>query len=122
MKLKILFLGVLSTVLLFLPQPNSRAQNIDEMFLVSVSVTGNGSGIVYSSPPGIDCGDGFNECSATFPKGTPLTQRARPMRGPTEFTRWSTAIGSTMHCPGTRGECRMIVLENSIVQAQFMQE
>jgi hypothetical protein len=64
---------------------------------LTVSKSGTGSGVVTSSPRGIDCG---SKCVADYAVNTPLTLTAAPGPG-SVFTGWSSKLGD---CPGT-GPC-----------------
>ncbi len=44
---------------------------------LTVKKAGDGAGIVVSSPPGIDCGEGSSECTATFNVGASVTLTPR---------------------------------------------
>lgn len=55
-----------------------------QVFTLSITVLGPGTGHVVSSPAGIDCG---GTCSASFPAGTSVTLTATP--APTPFTGWT---------------------------------
>ena len=116
---KIVFVMILFSVALLAPG-NFRAQTADAYYTVTISKVGNGSGVVVSSPPGIDCRDGFNDCSAVFARGTPVTLSPRALHGPSVFQGWSVALGSTMPCAASPGNCTIIVTENSSAQAQFV--
>jgi hypothetical protein len=116
---KIFFLILLLGFALVTPG-TFRAQTADVFYTVTIQKNGNGAGVIVSSPPGIDCGDGFNDCSAQFLRGTPVTLRPRALHGPSDFQGWSLAIGSTMQCAASHGDCNFIVTENSTVQAQFV--
>jgi len=61
---------------------------------LTISVTESGSGIVTSSPPGINCGAA---CSATYPAGTVVTLTATPVSGST-FTGWTGGCTGTAPC------------------------
>jgi hypothetical protein len=50
-------------------------------FILTVSVSGGGSGKITSSPTGIDCGAGGSACSKAFPPGTVVTLTATPAAG-----------------------------------------
>ena len=71
-------------------QPTSR-------FVLTVANSGNGSGGIVSSPPGISCGasDG-SACTATFDVGTVVTLTA-PQHS-SRFTGWSGACAGTGTC------------------------
>jgi PKD repeat protein len=73
-----------------------------------VSKAGNGSGAVYSSPAGINCGD---SCQASFDAGTAVTLTATPASG-SIFTGWSG------DCSGT-GSCELTVDQGRSVTATF---
>lgn len=78
-------------------------------FTLTVVKTGNGTGLVTSSPPPIDC---LVICSAQFPAGTVVTLFAEALAGST-FTGWS---GSG--CSGT-GTCTVVMDQNRTVNADF---
>lgn len=61
---------------------------------LTVSKSGDGSGIVTSLPIGIDCGV---TCSAQFANGTSITLLAAPSTG-SSFTGWSGACSGTGQC------------------------
>lgn len=104
----VLFLGLLQSVM---------AQ--DQIQLI-VAKMGEGSGIVISSPPGIECGDGGASCTATFGSGTPVTLTPKETAGASVFEGWSATSGSTTHCEGTTGPCSFIIGEHSSVIATFV--
>jgi hypothetical protein len=63
-------------------------------YTLAVSETGNGSGLVTSSPSGINCEP---SCSASYISGTPVTLTAQVATG-SDFAGWSgcdTASGAT---------------------------
>lgn len=115
-------LGFLAIALILSLQSKFEAQNADAYVTLTVQKVGNGSGVVVSSPAGIDCGDGFNDCTATFARGTPVTLSPRPLHGPSLFHRWSVVFGSTQQCPGSRGDCSLILLVDSSARAEFVVE
>jgi hypothetical protein len=118
MKRKIFFILMICGVALL---PGTfRAQTADVYYTVTVYKAGNGSGVVVSSPPGIDCGDNLNDCSAQFARGTAVTLTPHPDHGPSAFQGWSVAFGSTMPCAASSGKCNFIVTENSSARAQFV--
>lgn len=77
---------------------------------LAVSKDGNGSGLVTSSPSGIDCGA---TCTATFAQPVAVTLTATPTAGST-FTGWSG--GS---CSGTGGACQVLMSNDLSVKATF---
>lgn len=78
---------------------------------LTVTTDGDGSGVVTSNPPGIDCGA---TCTETFAQPTSVTLTATPAAGST-FTGWSG--GGT--CSGTTGVCQVEVANDQSVSATF---
>lgn len=78
-------------------------------YTLTAAKNGTGTGIVASSPAGIDCG---STCSASFLDGTPVTLLAPPIAGST-FTGWSGG-----GCSGT-GACVTTMSSNRTVTATF---
>jgi PKD repeat protein len=79
------------------------------MFKLHVTLSGSGTGVVKSTPPGIDCVD----CDETYPAGTVVTLNATPASPPpTVFKQW------TGDCSGT-GPCVLTMNSNKNVGAQF---
>jgi hypothetical protein len=72
---------------------------------VTVTIAGNGSGAVVSSPAGIDCG---TSCTARYPLATLVTLEANPAVGST-FTGWSGG-----GCSGT-ATCQIAANDASMV-------
>lgn len=72
-----------------------------------------GSGIVSSSPGGINCG---SDCTESFSIGTSVTLSAAPAAGHA-FSGWS---GSDVSCPGT-GNCTLSMTSARDVTATFTQ-
>jgi hypothetical protein len=75
---------------------------------LTVTKSGAGSGVVTSTPAGINCG---SSCSFNFPHGTPVTLTATPSAG-SQFAGWSGA------CSGT-GACTVTLQSSTSVSANF---
>jgi hypothetical protein len=80
-------------------------------FMLAVAPTGGGTGMVTSSPSGINCG---TTCFASFQTGTQITLTAVAASGST-FAGWSGG-----GCSGT-GTCSVTITANIAVAANFMQ-
>lgn len=78
---------------------------------VTVTLMGNGSGTVVSTPSGIDCG---SVCSATYGPGTNLTLTATPDAA-NQFAGW----GGDCAAAGTNPTCMLTVDGPADVNAQF---
>ena len=115
-----LFFSIALIILIFTAVGNFSAQQPAEMYSVTIHVSGNGSGEVVSSPPGISCGPNFNDCSQSFERGTPVSLRPRALHGDSEFRGWSVTVGSTQPCAASSHDCNFIVMEDSAAQAQFV--
>ncbi|HEY7129594.1 MAG TPA: Ig domain-containing protein, partial [Nitrospira sp.] len=76
---------------------------------LTVSKSGNGSGLVASLPLGIDCG---GACQAVFPRNTVVTLTAAP-NDFSRFNQWS-GIG----CSGN-GQCILTMDGDKQVDAKF---
>jgi hypothetical protein len=76
---------------------------------LTVSLGGNGLGLVVSSPSGLECTGGT--CRATFEEGTVVTLVAIPLYG-SAFGGWSGACGGT-------GACSLVVDAPRSVSASF---
>lgn len=74
-------------------------------FELTVTVEGEGSGAVTSSPAGIDCSGGT--CSDEFDAGTSVTLTATPS-GVDEFDGWSGACSGTGSCSVTMDQARSV--------------
>jgi YVTN family beta-propeller protein len=79
---------------------------------LTVAEAGSGSGQVTSSPSGINCGAGINQCSAMFAVGTQVTLTAAASAGST-FAGWSGG-----GCSGT-GTCVITPSADTTVTATF---
>jgi hypothetical protein len=80
-------------------------------FTLAVTSGGSGTGIVTSSPAGIDCGG--SSCTASFPTGTSIVLTAAPHPG-SIFAGWSGA------CNGTDPNmCGVTLNTNQSVTAMF---
>jgi hypothetical protein len=75
----------------------------------TLTVTHVGSGVVTSSPKGINCG---NQCSHAFAVGSTITLTAKPNKKHL-FLGWSGA------CSGTALTCTVPMLGNKSVAATF---
>ncbi|MEK9183540.1 MAG: hypothetical protein AAB890_00515, partial [Patescibacteria group bacterium] len=78
-------------------------------FSLTVSKSGNGSGVVTSNPSGVDCG---NICSANFNDGEQIVLTATA-NGDSFLASWSGG-----GCSGT-GTCTVIVNSNLTITATF---
>jgi len=114
-----LFFSISLFVFLFAAVGNFRAQEAIEMYTVSIHLAGNGSGEVYSSPPGINCGSTIAQCTARFQQGTTVTLRPRALHGNSEFRGWKVTVGSAQPCAASGNDCNFIVMEDSSAQAEF---
>ena len=76
---------------------------------LGVTLAGDGSGMVSSSPTGISCSTGT--CSGTFPQDTSVTLSAAPSGGST-FSGWGGA------CTGT-GSCTLTLVSSATVSTTF---
>ena len=65
-----------------------------------LTVSESGDGTVTSNPPGINCGPGAGQCSATFPPGQVVSLTATPGTGST-FAGWGGACSGTGGCTVT---------------------
>lgn len=78
-------------------------------YTLSVSKTGNGSGVVVSNVGGINCG---SNCADSFAHGTTVTLTATPDENST-FEGWSGA------CSGTSNTCAVAMYDMKSVVAEF---
>src|SRR4029077_1159767 len=92
----------------FWDQPTSKPT-------LTVSLAGSGTGVVTSSPAGIDCGAGASECSASFDPGTQVTLTATPSTGST-FGIWTSAPGCSTPNVNT---CKVTVNNDTTIGALF---
>lgn len=92
------------------PGGTPRAENSEPPhYNVSVSMTGNGTGVVTSTPAGISCG--FT-CQGSYLADTKLTFTAIPDTG-SMFNGWSGA------CHGSSVQCTFIVTSSVALTADF---
>ena len=78
-------------------------------YTLTVTPSGTGTGVVSSSPPGINCGA---DCTEPYPAGTVVTLAATPTSGST-FVGWSGG-----GCSGTGG-CTVTMGSDQAITAQF---
>ncbi|MFL5310901.1 MAG: InlB B-repeat-containing protein, partial [Myxococcales bacterium] len=76
---------------------------------LAIGFNGSSSGRVVSDPPGIDC---TSNCSATFPEGAQVALTATPDSRST-FLSWFQG------CGGTDPVCKVVVLGDMTVQANW---
>jgi GH25 family lysozyme M1 (1,4-beta-N-acetylmuramidase) len=77
-------------------------------YMLSVSVSGTGSGTVTSTPSGIVCGAGGTKCSKPYPVGTTVTLAALPAPG-SQLARWrGDCSGSSLKCTLTMDSVRSV--------------
>ncbi len=89
---------------------NLMATSTGVLYTLSVTKTGNGSGSVYSSIGGINCG---NTCSASILGGKEVTLYAIPASGST-FGGWTGIAGCNADNP-----CKFTLNSNIDATAQF---
>jgi len=81
---------------------------------LDVSISGDGSGTVISTPAGIDCPT--TACQADFPDGSSIQLNAAPAAG-SAFTGWAGACTGTGTCNVTMNQARSVeaTFESTIV-------
>ena len=79
---------------------------------LTVTLSGDASGTVTSSPAGINCG---NDCTESYASGTGVTLTAEPAQG-ASFAGWSGA------CTGTQHDCTLTMNGAKSVTATFTNE
>ena len=89
--------------------PPTSSVNTPTTSTLTVTKTGNGSGVIASSPAGVYCGA---TCSVSFPSGTSVTLAAVTTTRAT-FTGWSGA------CTGTNTTCTVSMTAARSVTATF---
>lgn len=77
---------------------------------LSVAKDGTGTGVVFSSPTGIDCG---SDCSESFEEGTEVILRASPDTG-SVFAGWSGG-----GCSSSSSFCEVTLDDDTAVSARF---
>ena len=77
---------------------------------LTVTKTGAGSGLVTSSPPGVDCG---SACLSTYTPGTTVTLTATASLG-SQFAGWSGG-----GCSGTNRLCSLTINADTTIAADF---
>jgi hypothetical protein len=86
------------------------------IFALTLSASGSGSGILTSSPGGLNCasaaGVTTGTCSANLASGTAVTLAATPATG-SSFTSWSGA------CSGSSATCTLTMTVAQSVSASF---
>ena len=82
---------------------------------LTVNLPGSGTGVVTSSPAGIDCGAGATTCSATFDFGTQVTLTATPLPG-SNVGIWISAPGCST--PGITS-CKVTMNGNTTIGVLF---
>lgn len=73
-------------------------------FNLTVSIDGAGTGIVTSSPAGINCG---TDCSKSYTENTVVTLTASPATG-SSFAGWSSACTGTNNCSVTMDAAKFV--------------
>jgi|HubBroStandDraft_6_1064221.scaffolds.fasta_scaffold17257_2 streptogramin lyase len=89
-----------------------RAKFVTQSFALTVSETGSGSGLVTSSPSGIDCSSTRSNCSASYAYGTQVTLTASAAAR-SSFAGWSGG-----GCSGTE-TCQITLSADTPVTATF---
>ena len=86
---------------------------------LQVSIKGQGTGTVVSSPTGIQCvASADSGCTFEFSPSTPIVLSTQPAAA-SEFAGWSGTTGATSQCVGQAENCRFTLTENSSVVATF---
>lgn len=109
MRRKLVFVWALWMATAFAACGSSDGSSVGDGLLLSVSLDGSGSGVVTSSPPGIDCGA---DCMESYPENGTVTLTATPSAG-AEFLAWSDP-----QCPGT-GTCTLTISAAKSIVATF---
>ncbi len=82
---------------------------------LTVSTTGEGTGVVTSDPPGISCGSEGSICDAHFSDGATVVLTAAPDAPTSTFEGWGGACASS----GTSSACTLVLSEDAEVSAAF---
>ena len=80
------------------------AAPVSSTYVLSVNKNGGGTGIVASTPPGINCGAA---CSASFTSGAVVTLEAMPDAGST-FAGWGGACAGAWSCTVTMSQLQSV--------------
>jgi hypothetical protein len=104
-----------ATVTVVNPAPGGGASNglpfaILSSFTLTVGISGNGSGMIVSTPAGIACG---SDCSERYAVGTAVTLTAIPATGST-FAGWTGSL-----CPSNSAMCTITVDSDKSINARF---
>jgi PKD repeat protein len=83
-----------------------------DKFLLTISPTGNGNGIVTSSPSGINCGSGGNDCGEEYDNSPVITLKAKA-DADSIFEGWGD------DCSGDAATCVVEMSSDKTVTARF---
>jgi Fe-S cluster biogenesis protein NfuA len=83
-----------------------------DKFLLTISPTGNGNGIVTSSPSGINCGSGGNDCGEKYDNSPVITLKAKA-DADSIFEGWGD------DCSGDAATCVVKMSSDKTVTARF---
>jgi YVTN family beta-propeller protein len=97
----------------------SAAENVSATFTavtetLTVAEAGNGAGQVTSSPSGITCSAGSNQCTAPFAVGTQVTLTPSASAG-SSFAGWSGGCGGTTTCVVTMSAAQSVTATFNVI-------